>query len=201
MPANMVSIQKTARSHLSALRGWFPLFPIWALQWIASALIDYAGDWRFPPFTQQAVLLAAVLLSTALLLFRAPNPAASDSAGRRSPSIGLKTAAWMSVPFFIGAGSAFLLFYTHAIDPFFAGLFRTLTLSFLYVLLGVFIGRELVFLGLWLFTLCFVTSIWYLGFTPIVLDLMGGFSLAACGWMLSRWSKVASATDTSGQTQ
>lgn len=190
MPDNIYTIQKTVRSRLPALRGWFPLFPIWALQWIASAFIEYAGEWRFPSFTQQATVWAAVLLSAALVLYRAPDPSESGK-GDRSSFGGWKTAAWVSIPFLIAAGSSVLLVYIYSVDPFFMGLFRSLLLSFLYALLGVFLGRELVLLGLWLFALCLVTGIWYLGFTPIVLDLMGGFSLGACGWMLHRWSREA----------
>lgn len=207
-------LQLAMRSSLPQVKHWFPLFYIWAVQWVASGLIQWIGEWRFPFRVLPVLTSAAVVLSAGYVLIGAgrgrmaetangsARVAEQAAANTESPAgnpaepsgrllTALRLSVWLALPLFVAGGSSLLLLYVRAVNPFFMDLFRALTLSFFYVLLGLLLGRHLVYLGLWLFALCVVTAVWYIGFSPIVLPGIGGFSLAACGWMATRWCREA----------
>lgn len=206
-------LQQTMRSSLPQVKHWFPLFYIWAVQWVASGLIKWIEDWEFPVWVQPVLTAAAVALSAGYVLAGAGRTAESaaepageaaasgsrpDASGGSRPAgakllAAVRLSLWLAMPLLVAVGSAALLLYIHAVNPFFMDIFRSLMLSFFYVFLGLLLGRHLVYLGLWLFALCAVTGIWYLGFSPLVLEGIGGFSLAACGWMVSSWCREAEA--------
>ncbi|WP_438447756.1 hypothetical protein [Gorillibacterium sp. sgz5001074] len=173
------------RSHVRLVRGWLPMFHIWAAQWILTGMIQWYGSWKLPPWTQPASAMTAALVCIAILLVHGWLPA-----GERNVS-GLRLAALAAVvPFCLAAGSLMLMEYVHAVNPFFMDLFRALLLSCFFSVLGLLLGFELMALGIWLFALSAVTFIRYLGFAPMVLDVMGGLSLAACGWILQNWTRT-----------
>lgn len=174
------------RAQVREVRGWLPLFHIWAVQWLFSGVIQWYGAWKLPGWVQPASSMAAALACIALLLahgwFHRTEPVSSSA----------KLASLFAVvPFGIAAGSLMLLEYIHAVNPFFMDLFRALLLSFFFSCLGLLMGLELMLLGIWLFAVSAVTFICYLGFAPMILDGMGGLSLFACGLMLQVWTRKA----------
>lgn len=198
--------QLAMRSSLPQVKHWFPLFHIWAVHWVASGLIKWIGEWRFPFPVQLLVTALAVAISAGFVLSggswrrsraaAGPIEAADSSDAALSAASGLPCsrqafARIIALPLLVVAGSAGLLLYAQAAHPFFMDLLRSLMLSLFYVILGRLLGRHLVYVGLWLFALCAVSAIWYLGFAPLVLEGIGGFSLAVCGWMITRWSREA----------
>jgi hypothetical protein len=178
-------LQQAMRPHLRPLAPYIPLLTIWGSQWIAAAILDMLLYWPYADTLRTGSAAVAVILSVIQIYYTAGR---RDKANRQEADTALRL--WMSLPFVVAVGAALLLYYIHAADRNFIEMLRALLLAFCYVQLGVFIGRQLVYLGLWLFALCGVTGMWYLGFAPILLGLFGGLSLIACGLMIKRWIGV-----------
>jgi hypothetical protein len=180
----LCSMHRMMRAHAGGFRSWLLLFYIWAGQWMLNGAAKWYFGWKLPGWLQPSTALAAALASIVILL--AAN--VRSPAGSVPPAIKLASLIAV-VPFCIASGALLLLEYVHAVDPFFMDLFRTLLLAFFFSCLGVLLGLELVFLGVWMFFLCVVICVWYLGFAPMVLEFMGGLGLLACGLILTRWTR------------
>ncbi|MFD0868606.1 Uncharacterised protein [Chlamydia abortus] len=152
-----------------------PLFYIWGAQWLFSALLWLRDSWNLPFWVQPASAAVAAIISV-ILLFSYK----TDGDRTRDTKLAFK----MALPVFVLFASLLLLLYLEAVNGVFVHLVRALFLSFFYVLLGVLFSRSLVYLGLWLFALTAVIGKFYLGFSPFVLESMGGLSLIVCGWIL-----------------
>ncbi|WP_213585443.1 hypothetical protein [Paenibacillus sp. J2TS4] len=140
-----------------------------------SAVLWLRDSWNLPVWVQPAsVALAAVASVIILFSYKTDGDRGADS----------KLAFQMALPIFVLFASLLLLLYLEVVNGYFVPLVRALFLSFFYVLLGVLFSRSLIYLGLWLFALTAVIGIGYLGFSPFVLELMGGLSLIVCGWIL-----------------
>jgi hypothetical protein len=172
------------RSHLFELRNWLVLFYIWAAEWLLNGAVQWYGAWKLPGWIEPLSAMAAGLASIGVLLGTGILP----TRYRLTPAMRLAS-LYAAVPFGIAAGSLLLIEYLHAVDPFFIDLSRALLLSFFFACMGLMLGLELMLLGVWLFLVSLVTFVWYLGFAPMVLDFMGGFSLLACGRILSIWTR------------
>lgn len=171
------------RIHVNELRGWLPMFHIWALQWLLNGVLQWYGPWKVPSWIQPLSAMAAALACIGILL-----AGGLTLTERMTPSLRM-VSLYAAVPFGIAAGSLMLMEYTHAVNPFFMDLTRALLLSFFFSCLGLLLGLELMLLGVWLFALTAVTCTSYLGFAPMVLNVMGGLSLAVCGTVLQVWSR------------
>jgi hypothetical protein len=159
-----------------------PLLFIWGLQGLCNAAYDIFIRW-LPVVPIKTYTTAAASLVSLLFVVKA---AASASRSGQLTASALGRLLWMTLPFWVVVGGAVLLQHVQAVDLFYTDLFRALLLSFFYVLLGLFVSRHLVWLGLWLFALCALLSLRYLGFVPVILDMYGGLSLIACGVILRR---------------
>lgn len=169
------------------MRGWIPLLYIWGLQGLAAGLLEIASV-RWPVgHAPLAVTIAALALSAvaAAFAFRRGTERAATFGGGSSPD---RFAAAASMLLLVG--SAGLILYVQRTDLLLLELLRGLVLAVLYAVIGTFCGRPFVYLGLWLFALCAVIALRYLGFAPLVIELFGGLSLVACGWMLQRRSRL-----------
>lgn len=172
-------LQRRMRSYLPKTSSLLPLFHVWGIQWIFHAGIQIYYRWYEPSWAEPVSLGIAAVISL-VLLFRKPR---ETEAGEWQMTL------WMLLPFAVLALSALLLAYAGAVDWTFGGMIRGLFAAFLYVQLGVLLGRSLVYVGLWLLALSIVVSIFYLGFAPIATELMGGFSLIGAGLLLQAWSR------------
>lgn len=174
---------------------YIPLLWIWGVQWMADAALQIA--WAFDPdgAVRTLLLWTAAALSA---LYTAAAWIKNRQAKRRKaaellpleeehPTMRSKASPFSWMPLLVAAvliAAAVLLVRFGAVGWLFTDVFRSLVLALFYIGLGLRIGRELVFLGLWLLALCAFISVWYLGFAPIVLGLFGGASLIACAIMV-----------------
>ena len=172
------------------------LFYIWGLQWIVIAGIDFFGNAKYGAEFRLVTVVIAIAISIVVIFSKnkqlnaKPKQTVSDSTDTPiSKWRNLRLNARVLIPLAHVIGSVFLLIYILQADLFFIPILRALVLSFFYVVLGVFLGRQLIYLGLWLFALCAIVSIWYLGFAPLVLELFGGLSLVVCGRILQIWGR------------
>lgn len=118
--------------------------------------------------------------------------AASGNDGTRSDPSAAPEGGWW-IPAIAAAGLLLvvvLLARLELVPLFTAELFRSIVLSCVYVLAGMKLGREVVFLGVWLLALTVIIAVWYLGYAPIVLGISGGASLLACAFMFRVWGKA-----------
>jgi hypothetical protein len=171
------------RTSLPSVRPWLFLFYIWGTQLLLTGFLDLLGEQSSLKTIKLIMLLAAVLVSLALLLFQhAPTPGRIQF----NPQKGKYT---ILLPLAIVVGSFILLWINEASDKtLILHVVRAELLAFFYVLLGTFLGKQLVWLGFWLFALTAIVSLWYLGYVPLVFEAMGGLSLIVCGWVLLSWS-------------
>jgi hypothetical protein len=161
---------------------WLLLFYIWGMQWIASGILDFFNETSILITIKLILLLLAALVSLLVILLLRSQISVLPQ---------LKKQDWqtykMLIPLFILIGSLALLWFLGASDTqLILQVLRALLLAFFYVLIGALIGKELIWLGCWLFGLVVIVSVWYLGFAPFVLEGMGGLSLLAGGWILQR---------------
>jgi hypothetical protein len=175
-------LEYPSRTSLHSVKPWLYLFYIWGTQLLLSGILELIGSSL--KTIKLYILLASVLASLVLLLFnRPPVPGFTK--------LDLQKGKYTTLlPLAIIVGSFILLWIIEASDKtLILHVIRALLLAFFYVLLGTFLGKQLVWLGLWLFTLTVIVSLWYLGYVPLVFQAMGGISLIVCGWMLLNWSR------------
>lgn len=160
------------------MQRWIALCYIWGLHGIAAGLVDVASIYWPVGRTTLVLTIAALALSLlALLLFGGSDGARRYGSASRGAGV---------VAFLLGAGSVALLLYVGRADLFALELLRGLLLAAMFALIGMYRGGAFVWLGVWLFALCAVIALRYLGFAPLVLQAFGGMGLAVCGWLLQR---------------
>jgi hypothetical protein len=182
-------LENRRRAWIGEARALLPLLSIWGVEWIFSALADVAIIWKDLTWLKQAALITAVAASLVQLwsyrkeMHRSPEDhTASDSNAWGHPIFVLLPGALL-------IAAVALLEAIGAVGPLFAPLLRAFILAIGFVQFGLLLGRPLVYLGLWLFTLSAIMGIWYLGYSAVVLEGMGGLTLLASGYMLRTWAK------------
>jgi hypothetical protein len=176
--------ETSLRTSLQSIKPWLYLFYIWGAELLLSGVLGLLGEESSLKTIKLSLLLVAILVSLVLLLFqRAPIP--------NLIQLDLKKAKYTTLlPLAIIVGSSILLWVIEASDQtLILHVVRAQLLAFLYVLLGTFLGKQLIWLGVWLFALIVIVSLWYLGYVPLVFEAMGGLSLMVCGWVLINWSR------------
>lgn len=81
--------------------------------------------------------------------------------------------------FLIGMG--FLEFTNELI-----GFYPVLLVAIMYLLLGVVIGKEIFFMGIWLGVLSAATAVWFMPYSSLIFAIIGGGSMIATGLMFLR---------------
>lgn len=168
--------QTTTKDELLSVRTLIPYLYIWGIQWIVSAILEYG--WFLEPRNWLQTLSTGIAILLSLVVF------VRQSIKGRSQAFSKQPIAAMWLPLFVMIGSIYLLHEVGAIDPHFLHLFRALILAFYLVHFGVLWAKPFVYLGLWLFALTTVLSIWYLGYAPMVVSFFGGISLLSAALLL-----------------
>ncbi|NOU91468.1 hypothetical protein GC102_37945 [Paenibacillus sp. LMG 31460] len=182
-----------------------PLLFIWGAEWMFSAIVDVAIYWRDLDWLKQAAFITAVVASLIQIWslrkeFRADS---AEGARERSASSGGHAGAGSSAGEHSGWGHPALLVLPAAmliaavalleaigaVSPLFAPVLRAFILAIGFVQVGLLLGKPLVYLGLWLFALSALMGVWYLGYSGVVLEGMGGISLILSGYMLRVWGR------------
>lgn len=168
-------------------RALIPLLFIWGAEWVFSALVDIAIYWRDLDWLKQAAFITAVVASLIQIWglrkdFRAGEEGLADRSGWGHPALLLLPGALL-------IAAVALLQAIGAIGPLFTPVLRAFILAIGFVQVGLLLGRPLIYLGLWLFALSALMGVWYLGYSAVVLEGMGGISLIVCGYMLRVWGR------------
>ncbi|MDD9271085.1 hypothetical protein ACFPES_28965 [Paenibacillus sp. GCM10023248] len=172
-------------------RPLLPLLFIWGAEWIFSALVDVAVYWRDLEWLKQAALITAVVASLIQLWsLRKGFSAADENAGRGlADRSGWGHPALLLLPGMMLIAAVATLEAIGAIGPLFIPVLRAFLLAVGFVQVGLLLGRPMMYLGLWLFVFTAIMSVWYLGYSGVVLEGMGGLSLMAGGYMLRVWGR------------
>lgn len=168
------------KSWLQEVPTVIPLLIVWGVEWIISACFYFTEQWFDTSLARNILYLTALFISVALVL-RLRQQQGKQSEWRKFekfllPGIMLLTA----VMYLQEAGGLNYLFVI---------LLQAFLLSICYVQFGFFLGKQLIYLGLWLFAFTIIIGSWYLGYVGEILNVMGGLSLLSCGYMLSRWKR------------
>jgi hypothetical protein len=156
-----------------------PYLYIWGTQWIADAVLQYVWLADSQPSVRLILVGAALLLTLGWAAGGARRGTRRDGTHRTGRATMLPPAA---LALFAAA-----LFYAKETHLFFADVFRAVFLALFYVLIGGLLrNKPLLWLGLWLFALCVVMAVFYLGYAPAVLGFFGGASLLVCAAILRR---------------
>lgn len=173
-------------------RALLPLLFIWGIEWIFSALVDVGIAWWNIDWLKQAAFITAVIASLIqiwqLRKNRQTGPSPQTGGGQSSGS-GLGNPVLLLLPGAMLVAAVALLEAVGAVSPLFSPVLRGFLLAVGFVQFGLLLGKPLLYLGLWMFALTAVISVWYLGYSAVVLEGMGGISLLACGSMLKVWGK------------
>jgi hypothetical protein len=174
------------KAQIEEIRWMLPLFTVWGIQWILHACLDIAEEWAHLPRVQEMLLLLALAASVGVVL-RAVilrRVARSENVG----SLESSAAPWlMLLPGLVLVIAVWMLEMFGAVGPFFAPLFRSVVVALGFAALGIVFGRALIYLGAWLFALAVISLVWYLGYSYVIMEGMGGISLLVGGSMLNAW--------------
>ncbi|WP_155987800.1 hypothetical protein [Gorillibacterium massiliense] len=145
-----------------------------------------------PAWLLPASFWVALVLSAAILLaFRRRQKNGVDHHGAdekmgRSPSAGSSR-----IPAIIVAAVSILLllppvisYLSNRASLFEADIYQGLFLSIVYLLLGIGLHRRYLALAIWMLLLTAVIGLFYSGFAPFAIGMLGGFSLLICGHLL-----------------
>ena len=175
-----------SRAAIREIKPFLPLLTVWGVEWILSAGLDVAEEWFLLDGAKAALVWLGIALSL-MIAIRAGMQRRSKRRGQEEPTVQW---IWQALPGLMVVGSAWLLEAVGAVGPMFVPLFRAVALAICYVQLGAWLGKALVWLGLWLFSLTAVVAVGYLGYSMVVLEGLGGASLLVCGRILQIWGQT-----------
>jgi hypothetical protein len=197
-------LESKRKAWIGQANALIPLLSIWGAEWMFSALVDFAIYWRDLDWLKQAAFITAVVASLVQIWslrkeFRADSAEgarerSAGSGGHAGASAGGKRGGWghpalLVLPGAMLIAAVALLEAIGAVSPLFAPVLRAFILAIGFVQVGLLLGRPLVYLGLWLFALSALMGVWYLGYSGVVLEGMGGISLILSGYMLRVWGR------------
>ncbi|MDR6554736.1 hypothetical protein [Paenibacillus qinlingensis] len=178
------------RDWLREAQGLIPLVFIWGAEWVFSAGVDFALYWRDLDWLKQAAFITAVVASLIQIWgMRKSLSPGSTSDTEDSVKHGWGHPIFLVLPGALLVAAVALLDAIGAVSPLFAPILRAFLLAVGFVQVGMLLGRSLIYVGLWLFTLTAVMAVWYLGYSDVILEGMGGISLLVSGYMLRVWAR------------
>ncbi|NOU63712.1 hypothetical protein GC096_06685 [Paenibacillus sp. LMG 31461] len=182
-------LENKRKDWLRDAQGLITLLFIWGAEWVFSAAVDFALYWRDLDWLKQAAFVTAVVASLIQIwgmrkLFNT----------RDTPTTNDAVKSWGHPVFLVLPGALLVAAVAFmeaigAVNPFFAPILRSFLLAIGFVQVGLLLGRPLIYLGVWLFALAAVMSVWYLGYSGVILEGMGGISLLVSGYMLRVWAR------------
>ncbi|MDQ0902491.1 hypothetical protein [Paenibacillus sp. V4I7] len=197
-------LENKRKAWIGQANALIPLLFIWGAEWMFSALVDVAIYWRDLDWLKQAAFITAVVASLVQIWSLRKEFSADSAEGARERSAGsgghagARSSAgerdWghpalLVLPGAMLIAAVALLEAIGAVSPLFAPVLRAFILAIGFVQVGLLLGKPLVYLGLWLFALSALMGVWYLGYSGVVLEGMGGISLILSGYMLRIWGR------------
>lgn len=200
-------LENKRKAWIGQANALIPLLFIWGAEWVFSALIDVAIYWSDLDWLKQAAFITAVVASLIQIwslrkefstdsgegargrAHSAASGSGGHAGGRSSERSGWGHPALLVLPGAMLIAAVALLEAIGAVSPLFAPVLRAFILAIGFVQVGLLLGRPLIYLGLWLFALSSLMGVWYLGYSGVVLEGMGGISLILSGYMLRVWGR------------
>ncbi|MDF2644994.1 MAG: hypothetical protein K0Q73_799 [Paenibacillus sp.] len=202
---NRQDLENKRKAWIGQANALIPLLFIWGAEWMFSALVDVTIYWRDLDWLKQAAFITAVVASLVQIWSLRKEFSADSAEGARERSAGSgghagarssagERSGWghpalLVLPGAMLIAAVALLEAIGAVSPLFAPVLRAFILAIGFVQVGLLLGKPLVYLGLWLFALSALMGVWYLGYSGVVLEGMGGISLILSGYMLRVWGR------------
>lgn len=183
-------LENKRKDWLREAQGLVPLLFIWGAEWVFSAGVDFAIYWRDLDWLKQAAFITAVVASLIQIWGMRKSLATGDTREKDdSERTGWGHPIFLVLPGAMLIAAVALLEAIGAVNPLFAPILRAFLLAIGFVQVGLLLGRSLIYVGLWLFALTAVMGVWYLGYSGVILEGMGGISLLVSGYMLRVWAR------------
>jgi hypothetical protein len=190
-PTGQQQLANKRKDWLREAQGFIVLLFIWGAEWVFSAIIDFALYWRDLDWLKQAAFVTAVIASLIQIwgmrkLFGGKDTSRSTDDTVKS---GWGHPVFLVLPGALLVAAVAFMEAIGAVNPLFVPILRAFLLAIGFVQVGLLLGRSLIYLGLWLFALTAVMGVWYLGYSGVILEGMGGISLLVSGYMLRVWGR------------
>ncbi|SFM03460.1 hypothetical protein SAMN03159341_114121 [Paenibacillus sp. 1_12] len=175
-----VSSKQAIRQNIQGSRPYLIWLIIWGFQSVTASTLEFIGQWvNVDPW--QPLPLWIALAASAVVLWRKIRLGALP---RFTISGGLS-----AVSIIIIIGAIWTHWYVQAANPFFIALLKSFIIAASLAQLGAWLGRPILYIGIWQFVLTVVVAIQYLGLASVVLGGAGGLSMLGLGWLLYIGSK------------
>lgn len=156
-----------------------PLFMIWGLQQLLTAVIGFFAVYDAVRSYQQAIYWAA---GAATLLW--------IIAQRDKLSAKTIRALWLASAIILTAEAVLIVLqFTQIVGRSFQPLASSLALSVMYFLWSRQLGKPLIWLGAWLFAASILIAYRFLGFAPLLAGGFSGLSLLTLGGWIHHWNR------------
>ncbi|MBC8081363.1 MAG: hypothetical protein H7X86_13540 [Gorillibacterium sp.] len=186
MSHSLKTYRQVIYSFIEINNSYFHLLTIWGLQWVSAAILTQLFIIGVPVWTVSASFWLAIAATVAYLLLLRVNDrnllTQRPLLDHQKPTFSLVYKIALFTALLLLPAVILLMFHWNGI--LFVDLYRAALLAVLYLFLGMGCNRWLIYLGLWLLLLTFITTVFYLGFAPFILGLMGGLSLIASRFLL-----------------
>jgi len=162
---------------LRCLAPLYPILAIWGVKRLVDAVLFALEKYTDTSRMHTVAFVAAAVLSVAVfcvMLLRGNRPIAS----RLDPILKI------ALPLLLLAAAAWWLVRIGAVSDAYVPVLNALLTAIPLVTAGLFIGKSLAYLGLWLFLASTVMSALYLGYTAVVLNAFSGLALLLASWHL-----------------
>lgn len=188
MTQNQQQLENKRKDWLRDAQGLIALLFIWGAEWVFSAAVDFALYWRDLDWLKQAAFVTAVVASL-IQIWGMRKTLSAGQVNEDTERTGWGRPIFLVLPGAMLVAAVALLEAIGAVNQLFAPILRAFLLAIGFVQVGLLLGRSLIYLGLWLFALTAIMGVWYLGYSDVILEGMGGISLLVSGYVLRAWAR------------
>lgn len=167
--------KQTVLQNIQSSRPYLVWLMIWGIQAVLASTLEFIGQW-LDVAAWQSIPLWIALAASAVVLGRDVRLGVwSKLTIPAGPSV------WAVIMLIV---AVWTLGYVHAADTSFIPLLKSFIVAAALAQLGVWLGKPILYIGIWQFVLTLVVATHYLGLASVALGGAGGLSMIALGWML-----------------
>lgn len=161
--------------NIQSSRPYLVWLMIWGVQAVLASSLEFIGQW-LDVAAWQSIPLWIALAASAVVIWRDVRLGVLSKL-----TIPAGSSVWAVIMLIV---AVWTLGYVHAADTSFIPLMKSFIVAASLAQLGVWLGRPILYIGIWQFVLTVVVATQYLGLASVTLGGAGGLSMIALGWML-----------------
>lgn len=167
--------KQTILQNIQNSRPYLVWLMIWGIQSVLASTLEFIGQWlNVSPW--QSIPLWIALAASAVVIWRDVRLGVWGKV-----TIPAGASVWSVIMIIV---AVWTLGYVHAADVSFIPLMKSFIVAASLAQLGVWLGRPILYIGIWQFVLTVVVATQYLGLASVVLGGAGGLSMIGLAWML-----------------